>query len=91
MVSLGCTCGPQWCSPHPCPLLRAVPGLTAAVMESGMVGTDAGFHDPGDVSRRKVGGEGGGASPDPCPACAGQELAPNGLSCSCEEHEVLVM
>lgn len=56
-----------------------------------MVGTDPGFHDPGDVSRRKVGGEGGGASPDPCPACAGQELAPNGLSCSCEEHEVLVM
>lgn len=26
----------------------------------------------------------------PCSTCAGQELAPNGLSCSCEEHEVLV-
>lgn len=69
MVSLGCTCGPQWCNPHPCPRLRAVPGLTAAVMESGMVGTDPGFHDPGDVSRRKVGGE--GSLPSMCRTGAG--------------------
>lgn len=41
-------------SPDPCPLGRAVPGQTAAVMGSEMVRTDPGFHNPGAVSRGKV-------------------------------------